>query len=43
MTATASSAPPIVEFVVTGQTRDFGVVGLPHRWLPGRGEAQAVQ
>ena len=31
-----------VEFVVTGQTRDFGVVGLPHRWLPGRGEAQRV-
>jgi lipopolysaccharide transport system ATP-binding protein len=32
-----------VEFVVTGQTRDFGVVGLPHRWLPGRGEAQRVE
>jgi ABC-type polysaccharide/polyol phosphate transport system ATPase subunit len=32
-----------VEFIVTGQTRDFGVVGLPHRWLPGRGEAQRVE
>ena len=31
-----------VDFVVTGQTRDFGVVGLPHRWLPGRGEAQTA-
>ena len=27
-----------VEFVVTGQTREFGIVGLPHRWLPGRGD-----
>jgi len=24
------------EFVVTGETRDYGIVGLPHRWLPGR-------
>ena len=24
------------EFVVTGETRDYGVVGLQHRWLPGR-------
>jgi lipopolysaccharide transport system ATP-binding protein len=31
-----------VDFVVTGQTRDFGVVGLPHRWLPGRGETQTA-
>jgi lipopolysaccharide transport system ATP-binding protein len=28
-----------VEFVVTGETRDYGIVGLPHRWLPGRGTA----
>jgi lipopolysaccharide transport system ATP-binding protein len=27
------------EFVVTGETRDYGVVELSHRWLPGR-EAQ---
>ena len=32
-----------VEFVVTGQTRDFGIVGLPHRWLPGRGETQPIE
>ena len=25
------------EFVVTGETRDYGVVELSHRWLPGRG------
>ena len=25
------------EFVVTGETRDYGVVELAHRWLPGRG------
>ncbi len=25
------------EFVVTGHTRDYGLVGLPHAWLPGRG------
>ncbi len=31
-----------VEFVVTGETRDYGVVGLPHRWLPGRGHAAGV-
>ena len=24
------------EFVVTGETRDYGVVELTHRWLPGR-------
>jgi lipopolysaccharide transport system ATP-binding protein len=29
------------EFVVTGETRDYGIVGLPHRWLPGRGSARA--
>jgi lipopolysaccharide transport system ATP-binding protein len=29
------------EFVVTGETRDYGIVGLPHRWLPGRAAAQA--
>jgi lipopolysaccharide transport system ATP-binding protein len=28
-----------VEFTVTGETRDYGVVRLPHRWLPGRGAA----
>jgi lipopolysaccharide transport system ATP-binding protein len=27
-----------VEFTVTGVTRDYGLVRLPHRWLPGRGE-----
>lgn len=26
-----------VEFVVTGQTRDYGIVSLPHRWIAGRG------
>ncbi len=26
-----------VEFVVTGETRDYGVVELAHAWLPGRG------
>ena len=26
-----------VEFVVTGETRDMGLVRLSHRWLPGRG------
>jgi lipopolysaccharide transport system ATP-binding protein len=25
------------DFVVTGETRDYGLVGLPHRWLAGRG------
>ena len=25
------------EFVVTGETRDYGLVELPHAWLPGRG------
>lgn len=30
------------EFVVTGETRDYGIVGLPHRWLPGRGAAEAA-
>ena len=27
-----------LEFVVTGQTRDYGLVELPHEWLAGRGE-----
>jgi lipopolysaccharide transport system ATP-binding protein len=27
----------VVEFSVTGDTRDYGVVRLPHTWLPGRG------
>ena len=26
-----------VEFVVTGETRDLGLVRLAHRWMPGRG------
>jgi lipopolysaccharide transport system ATP-binding protein len=26
-----------VDFVVTGETRDYGLVGLPHAWLAGRG------
>ena len=31
------------EFVVTGKTRDYGVVGLEHRWLPGRERVAAAQ
>jgi ABC-type polysaccharide/polyol phosphate transport system ATPase subunit len=31
------------EFVVTGETRDYGIVGLPHRWLPGRGTSEAAE
>ena len=27
----------LVEFVVTGESRDYGLVGLPHHWLAGRG------
>jgi lipopolysaccharide transport system ATP-binding protein len=30
------------EFVVTGETRDYGVVELRHRWLPGRGATNEV-
>ena len=33
------------EFVVTGETRDYGVVELAHRWMPGKGakgEARAL-
>ena len=26
-----------VEFVVTGETRDYGIVSVPHRWIDGRG------
>ena len=26
-----------VEFVVRGETRDYGLVALPHRWQAGRG------
>jgi len=29
------------EFVVTGETRDYGVVEMAHRWLPGRGAVEA--
>jgi lipopolysaccharide transport system ATP-binding protein len=29
------------DFVVTGETRDYGIVGLPHRWLPGRAADEA--
>jgi lipopolysaccharide transport system ATP-binding protein len=25
------------DFVVTGETRDYGVIGMTHRWLPGSG------
>jgi len=25
------------DFVVTGESRDYGLVALPHQWLPGRG------
>ncbi len=31
------------DFVVTGKTRDYGVVGLEHRWIPGRERADAAQ
>ena len=27
-----------VDFVVTGETRDYGLVELAHAWLPGRGD-----
>ncbi len=29
------------EFVVTGETRDYGIVGLAHEWLPGSGAPPA--
>ena len=29
-----------LEFVVRGETRDYGLVALPHRWLPGRAAAE---
>ncbi|HEX6635066.1 MAG TPA: ABC transporter ATP-binding protein [Usitatibacter sp.] len=29
------------DFVVTGETRDYGIVGLPHQWLAGSGVAAA--
>lgn len=32
----------VVEFTVTGETRDYGVVRLPHTWLPGRGQRPAT-
>jgi lipopolysaccharide transport system ATP-binding protein len=31
------------EFVVTGETRDYGVVELTHQWLPGRGTSEPAQ
>jgi lipopolysaccharide transport system ATP-binding protein len=31
------------DFVVTGKTRDYGVVGLEHRWVPGRERADVPQ
>ena len=31
------------EFVVTGETRDYGVVELSHRWLPGRGAEEPAR
>jgi lipopolysaccharide transport system ATP-binding protein len=30
-----------MDIVVTGETRDYGVVALPHRWLPGDGDEEA--
>jgi hypothetical protein len=30
-----------VKIVVTDESRDYGVVGLPHRWHAGRGAAQS--
>jgi lipopolysaccharide transport system ATP-binding protein len=32
-----------LEFVVTGETRDYGVVELSHRWLPGHGAVERPQ
>jgi lipopolysaccharide transport system ATP-binding protein len=29
------------EFVVRGETRDYGLVALPHQWRPGRGAPPA--
>ena len=31
-----------VDFVVRGETRDYGLVALPHAWEPGRGAVEAV-
>jgi lipopolysaccharide transport system ATP-binding protein len=31
-----------VQIVITGESRDYGVVGLPHRWLAGRGAVRAT-
>ena len=31
-----------VDFVVRGETRDYGLVSLPHAWEPGRGVTEAV-
>jgi lipopolysaccharide transport system ATP-binding protein len=32
-----------VEFVVRGETRDYGVAALPHQWLPGRNAASLAR
>jgi len=32
-----------LEFVVTGETRDYGVVELSHRWLPGHAVGERPQ
>jgi ABC-type polysaccharide/polyol phosphate transport system ATPase subunit len=31
-----------VQIVITGESRDYGVVQLPHRWLDGRGVARVT-
>jgi lipopolysaccharide transport system ATP-binding protein len=31
-----------VDFVVRGETRDYGLVALPHAWEPGRGAVETV-
>jgi len=31
-----------IEFVVRGETRDYGLVALPHQWRPGRAVREAV-
>ena len=32
-----------VDFVVRGETRDYGLVALHHRWIPGRGSPSGAQ
>jgi lipopolysaccharide transport system ATP-binding protein len=39
--ACASTTPSSANSSLQGETRDYGVVELAHRWLPGRGVAEA--